>query len=237
MFASSAPTVALTCARPTRMLLTESPPRLAGKIRSVGRRHKAGVTRAPGPTRNGWKAREYQNRARARKLRGGRTVPATAAADPAADERKAEMYPELFRIGDFAITTFGLMMFLAFVTAAWITGKQLKRYGLPKELAWDLLAWVAVGGILDAKLYHIALNFDALLADPLDQLLSRGGLVWYGGLIGGVTAYYLQIRKRALPLATMYDATAPALALAYAVGRLGCFLVGDDYGRYTDGPL
>jgi len=147
------------------------------------------------------------------------------------------MYPELFRIGDFAITTFGLMMFLAFVTAAWITGKQLKRYGLPKELAWDLLAWVAVGGILGAKLYHIALNFDALLADPLDQLLSRGGLVWYGGLIGGVTAYYLQIRKRALPLATMYDATAPALALAYAVGRLGCFLVGDDYGRYTDGPL
>jgi len=147
------------------------------------------------------------------------------------------MYPELFRIGDFAITTFGLMMFLAFVTAAWITGKQLQRYGLPKELAWDLLAWVAVGGIVGAKLYHIALNFDALLADPLDQLLSRGGLVWYGGLIGGVTAYYLQIRKRTLPLATMFDATAPALALAYAVGRLGCFLVGDDYGRYTAGPL
>jgi phosphatidylglycerol:prolipoprotein diacylglycerol transferase len=147
------------------------------------------------------------------------------------------MYPELFRIGDFAITTFGLMMFLAFVTAAFITGAQLRRYNLPKELAWDMLAWVAVGGIAGAKLYYLALNFDALLANPVDQLLSRGGLVWYGGLIGGVTAYYLQIRSRKLPLATMYDATAPALALAYAVGRMGCFLVGDDYGRYTDSPV
>jgi phosphatidylglycerol:prolipoprotein diacylglycerol transferase len=61
--------------------------------------------------------------------------------------------------------------------------------------------------------------------------------VWYGGLIGGVTAYYLQIRKRGLPTAVMYDATAPALALAYAVGRMGCFLVGDDYGVYTTGPF
>jgi phosphatidylglycerol:prolipoprotein diacylglycerol transferase len=147
------------------------------------------------------------------------------------------MFPELFRIGDFAITSFGLMMFLAFVTAAWITGLQLRRYGLPKDLAWDMLAWVAVGGILGAKLYYLALNLDALIANPVDQLLSRGGLVWYGGLIGGVTAYYLQVRRRELPLATMYDATAPALALAYAVGRIGCFLVGDDYGRYTDGPF
>jgi phosphatidylglycerol---prolipoprotein diacylglyceryl transferase len=147
------------------------------------------------------------------------------------------MYPELFRIGDFAITSFGLMMFLAFVTAAWITGAQLRRYGMPRELAWDMLAWVAVGGIVGAKLYYLVLNFDLLLANPVDQILSRGGLVWYGGLIGGVIAYYLQIRNRKLPVATMYDATAPALALSYAVGRMGCFLVGDDYGRYTDGPL
>jgi phosphatidylglycerol:prolipoprotein diacylglycerol transferase len=58
--------------------------------------------------------------------------------------------------------------------------------------------------------------------------------VWYGGLIGGVLAYYLQIRAKKLPMALMYDAAAPALALAYAVGRMGCFLVGDDYGVPTD---
>jgi phosphatidylglycerol---prolipoprotein diacylglyceryl transferase len=147
------------------------------------------------------------------------------------------LYPDLFKIGDFVITSFGLMMFLSFLTAAWITGAQLRRYGLPKELAWDMLAWCALGGIAGAKLYYLLLHWEALLANPMGELLSRGGLVWYGGLIGGVLAYYLQVRARKLPVATMYDATAPALALAYVVGRFGCFLVGDDYGRYTDGPF
>jgi phosphatidylglycerol---prolipoprotein diacylglyceryl transferase len=141
------------------------------------------------------------------------------------------------RIGDFVITSFGVMMFLSFISAAYFTGRQLERYGLPKDYAWDMLAWCALGGIAGAKIYYLALHWQALLANPMGEILSRGGLVWYGGLIGGVVAYYLQVRARKLPVATMYDATAPALAIAYAVGRLGCFLVGDDYGRYTDGPF
>jgi phosphatidylglycerol---prolipoprotein diacylglyceryl transferase len=144
------------------------------------------------------------------------------------------MYPVLFEIGNFQITTFGVMMFLSFITAAWFTGRQLERYGMSRELAWDMLAWVAIGGILGAKLYYLALHWEALVADPVRELLSRGGLVWYGGLIGGVVAYYIQVRARKLPTAVMFDATAPALAIAYAVGRLGCFLVGDDYGVPTD---
>lgn len=144
------------------------------------------------------------------------------------------MFPELFRIGDFVVTTFGLMMFLSFVTGAWILGKQLERYGQPPELAWDVLAWVAVGGIVGAKVYYLALHPEELAADFLGAVFSRGGLVWYGGLIGGIIAYYLQVRSRKLPIATMFDATAPSIAVAYGVGRLGCFLVGDDYGRYTE---
>lgn len=144
------------------------------------------------------------------------------------------MYPELFRIGNFAITTFGLMMVLSFFAGAWILGRMYERYGYPKDMAWDVLAWIALGGIIGAKGYYLALHWQDLVADPVGQILSRGGLVWYGGLIGGVTAYWLQMRARKLPLSVMFDATAPALAVAYAVGRLGCFLVGDDYGRYTD---
>ena len=126
------------------------------------------------------------------------------------------------------------MIFLSFVSGSWIMSKQLKRYGLNPELAWDMLAWIAIGGILGAKLYYLALHWQDLVAHPVRELTSRGGLVWYGGLIGGVTAFYFQIKAKKLPLATMYDSTAPALALAYAVGRMGCFLVGDDYGVYTD---
>lgn len=145
------------------------------------------------------------------------------------------MFPELFRIGDFVVTSFGLMMFLSFLGGAWATGRQLERYGLPRELIWDMLAGIAIGGIVGAKLYYLGLHWENLVADPLGELLSRGGLVWYGGLMGGLLAYYIQVRSRKLPFATMLDATAPALFLSIAIGRMGCFLVGDDYGMPTDG--
>lgn len=144
------------------------------------------------------------------------------------------MYPDLVTIGNFTITSFGVMMFLAFLTAAWTMTIQLRRRGYNPELAWDMLLWVALGGILGAKLYYMILHLDATLADPTGALLSRAGLVWYGGLIGGALAFWWQVRKRDLPLGHMFDAVGPGLMLAYAVGRLGCFLVGDDYGVPTE---
>ena len=144
------------------------------------------------------------------------------------------MYPHLFTIGDFTVTSFGLMMFLAFVGGAWILGRQFGKRGIDPDIAWDMLLWIALGGIVGAKLYYIALHLDQFAAAPFRELTARGGLVWYGGFIGGVLAFLWQARSRKLPLAQAFDSTAPALALAYAIGRLGCFLVGDDYGRPTD---
>lgn len=144
------------------------------------------------------------------------------------------MYPHLFTIGDFTVTSFGLMMFLSFVVGAWVLARQFERRSMDPEAAWDMLLWIALGGILGAKLYYIGLHWEALVENPLRELTNRGGLVWYGGFIGGVAAFYWQVRKRGLPLAKSFDATAPALAIAYAIGRMGCFLVGDDYGRPTD---
>lgn len=146
------------------------------------------------------------------------------------------MYPNLIQIGDFTLTSFGVMLFLSFMAGSWALGRQIVRrdMGVGKEVAWDVLVWVALGGIVGAKLYYVALHWQDLLADPIGSIFSRGGLVWYGGMLGGVLAYYWQIRRRKLPVAPMFDAVAPGLALAYAVGRLGCFLVGDDYGLPTD---
>lgn len=143
------------------------------------------------------------------------------------------MYPTLFKIGSFAVTSFGLMMFLSFIAGGWVLSKQLARRGQDPGLAWDVLAWLAIGGIVGAKVYYLALHWQDFAANPLGEALNRGGLVWYGGFIGGALAYYWQIRKHDLPIAVMFDATAPALALAQAVGRIGCFLVGDDYGLPT----
>ena len=147
------------------------------------------------------------------------------------------MYPTLFEIGGFTVTTFGLMMFLAFLAGAWAMASELRLRSIDPEIGWDLLGWLAVGGILGAKLYYLALHPAGFAADPLGSLLSRGGLVWYGGFIGGVIAFAWQVRHRGLPMATMFDTAGPGLAIGYAFGRMGCFLVGDDYGLPTDGPL
>lgn len=144
------------------------------------------------------------------------------------------MYPILFEVFGVEITSFGVMMFFSFLGGAWVLSKQMEQRGFDPELAWDFLLWIAIGGIIGAKLYFVALHLDDLRAAPLDTLTDRAGLVWYGGLIGGVLAYWWQVKRRGLPMARMFDATAPALFLAYAIGRMGCFLVGDDYGLPTD---
>jgi len=138
------------------------------------------------------------------------------------------MWPTLVRIGNFEITTFGLMMFLAFIIGGWLMAKQFRRYGLDEELASSMVVAGALGGIIGAKIYY------AILFRDWHLLFDRAGLVWYGGLIGGFLACSWLIWRHKVDYLVAADATAPALAIGYAIGRIGCFLVGDDYGRPTN---
>jgi len=143
--------------------------------------------------------------------------------------------PEWFPIGAGApITTFGVMMMLSFLTAGYVLKAGLAREGHNPDIAWSLVFWAVIGGLVGARIYYALLNYPRLLADPTGVLFARGGAVWYGGFLLAAALVVWQIRKLELPLGKTADAAAPALALAYAVGRLGCFLVGDDYGRPTD---
>jgi len=146
------------------------------------------------------------------------------------------MYPVLFRIGGFTVTSFGVMMALAFLVGGWIAAKELRRKGQDPEHAWDLAGYAAVFGILGAKLYYLLLHWPETAADPRAAILSRSGLVWYGGFIVAALVIAWRLRRLRLPVWSFADAVAPALAVGYAVGRLGCFLVGDDWGRPTDLP-
>lgn len=144
------------------------------------------------------------------------------------------MYPVIFEIGGFTITGYGLMVAIAFGVGAWLMSLQLKRRGLDQSFAWDMLVWVGLGGILGAKLYYFALHWQDVRANPAHELLNRAGLVWYGGLIGGVLAFLWYAQRRKMPLLRTADAAAPALAASYAIGRIGCFLVGENYGFPTN---
>lgn len=151
------------------------------------------------------------------------------------------MYPVIFELPDWlpfiggeAVTSFGVFMLLAFLTGGYILRAEMRRIGEDPEKAWDLVFMAVIGGIIGAKAYYVLLNWDRTMADPVGMILARGGLVWYGGFILATVLVIWEIRRQKLPLPKMADAVAPALALAYAVGRVGCFMVGDDWGRPTD---
>ncbi|MFW6200630.1 MAG: prolipoprotein diacylglyceryl transferase [Gemmatimonadota bacterium] len=151
------------------------------------------------------------------------------------------MYPILFRLPEWVpllggepITSFGVMMLVAFLVATLVLRSEMNRVDLDAEHVWDILFMAVVGGFVGARLYYLVLHLDWTLEDPVGMLLSRGGMVWYGGFIGAAVLVVWQLHRSKLPLARMTDLTAPALAVGYALGRVGCFLVGDDYGRPTD---
>ena len=137
------------------------------------------------------------------------------------------MYPTLLRFGNFEVTTFGLMMFLAFIIGGWVLSRQLRRYNVSDDVASSMVMAAAIGGIVGAKIYYSILFHDWHL------LFERAGLVWYGGLIGGAAAVSWVIVRNHVDFLNAADAAAPALSIGYSLGRIGCFLVGDDYGAPT----
>ncbi len=149
------------------------------------------------------------------------------------------MYPILFRfpewlpvLGGEPVTSFGVMLFLAFLAAGYLLRAQMSEAGIDPDRAWDVVFAGVIGGIVGAKLYYVFLNFPRLIENPR-FLFARGGLVWYGGFLLATVLVLYQIKRLHLPVRRTLDMIAPTMAIAYAVGRLGCFLVGDDYGRPT----
>jgi phosphatidylglycerol:prolipoprotein diacylglycerol transferase len=119
----------------------------------------------------------------------------------------------------------------AFVVAQIVAQHELKRRGHNPEPIGDLIFAAVIGSLIGAKLYFVALTGD------LDTLFSRGGFVFWGGLIGGIIAVSAVVMKRKLGFWRIADVAGLSIMPAYAVGRTGCWAVGDDYGRPWDGPL
>jgi phosphatidylglycerol:prolipoprotein diacylglycerol transferase len=143
------------------------------------------------------------------------------------------MYPTFFRIGSFEVTSFGVMVAMGALVGLWVFGRELARSGLPSAGTDAAMAGV-FGGLLGAKLLWVV---EHLGNEPFrDLLFSRGGMSWFGGLLGGVGTALIVMRRMRLPIVATLGASTPALAIGHGIGRIGCFLVGDDYGRPSDLP-
>ncbi|MBW1884503.1 MAG: prolipoprotein diacylglyceryl transferase [Deltaproteobacteria bacterium] len=148
------------------------------------------------------------------------------------------MYPILFTIPgiDYQISTFGVMMALGFLAAYWLTVRELPGKGIDPELSSNLLLFVMLGGVLGAKLYF-ATDMTIREGQPwASYFFRRDGITWYGGLLGGVAAGAVACRVYGLEMRRLLEAGAVATAVGQAFGRIGCFLVGDDYGTASDLP-
>lgn len=141
------------------------------------------------------------------------------------------MIQELFNIGGFAISPFGVMLVLALLSAYAQMVAIMRRTEIgTDDDALSIVVGCGLGGILGGKIYYAILYGDWRL------IFDRAGIVWYGCFAAGLLMFVWIVHRRQLPMLRLLDTSAICLALSYGIGRIGCFLVGDDYGRPTDLP-
>jgi phosphatidylglycerol:prolipoprotein diacylglycerol transferase len=156
------------------------------------------------------------------------------------------MHPKLIDFGSvhlfgrdipLAIQSFGLMVVLAYFAAGWLVVRELRRRKIQPDHIEGYPLVALLGGIVGARIYYLLEHPSSLRADFFGALFDGAGLTWYGGALGGALAVAFMARRRGQSLWSLADAFAPGLALAYAIGRIGCQLAGDgDYGPPSSLP-
>ena len=146
------------------------------------------------------------------------------------------MLPEIDVLG-IPIKTFGLFFGLSFIACGLVIARRLKELGKPVDWAYEMIFAALLGGVVGSRLWWFLDNYEEASDDFFGNLFGGSGLTWYGGLIGGALAVILWASRKGMVGVGLLDLAAPALALGYAVGRVGCQVSGDgDYGEPWDGP-
>ena len=146
------------------------------------------------------------------------------------------MLPEL-ELGPLTLQTFGICFAAGFLVSGALIARRLRELRKPPDWAYEIAFAALIGGLLGARLHYVIENWGEVSDDLLGNVVSGTGLVWFGGLVGGAAGVLLWARLRGFLERGLLDLCAPALAVGYAIGRLGCQLSGDgDYGKEWDGP-
>ncbi len=144
-----------------------------------------------------------------------------------------------FKFGPLTVHWYGVLVALGFLAGLWTASRRAPQAGLSPERVLDLGPWLIVGAILGARFLYVVSYWDREFAGkPLLEviMIHRGGLVYYGGLMGASLACILYVLIRRMPLWNVADVLAPSVALGYVFGRMGCLLNGCCFGKPTDLP-
>jgi phosphatidylglycerol:prolipoprotein diacylglycerol transferase len=146
------------------------------------------------------------------------------------------MKPEVQLIG-ISIKTFGVCFALGFLACGAVVARRLHELGKPADWAYEITFAALLGGVIGARGYYVIQNYDQVKHDLIGSIFSGSGLVWYGGAIGGAIGVIAWMRWRGALRLWAFDMCATALALGYAIGRIGCQVSGDgDYGIRSSLP-
>jgi phosphatidylglycerol:prolipoprotein diacylglycerol transferase len=149
------------------------------------------------------------------------------------------VHPIAFQFGPFTIRWYGVMMTIAFIAGLWTASRRGLREGIAAEKILDIGPWLIVGTIVGARALHVATYWQEEFAGhPFWEVFAvwKGGLVFYGGLIGASLAGIIYARIKHIAVWKLADVLAPSIALGYVFGRIGCLLNGCCYGRECSLP-
>jgi phosphatidylglycerol:prolipoprotein diacylglycerol transferase len=141
--------------------------------------------------------------------------------------------PVLFEFFGIHVTGYGVTKALAALAAGYFLAREFRRLRWDPDHAWNLVLAASILGFAGGKLYYVAEH----LPDVTAHHWGPAGFTWYGGLIAGVITVLAMARHYRLPIQQLAGVAAAPLSLAYAIGRVGCFLAGDgSYGKPSDLP-
>jgi len=148
------------------------------------------------------------------------------------------MYPVLVDFGWWQLRAYGVFFAIALAVGIWWSAREGERHGFRRALVYDFAQWVALAGLVGARLYYVIVSEPATyVARPWEILaVWHGGLSVHGGLIGGLAAALWFVRRRGLPFWPFADAVVPGLVLGQTVGQIACLLNGDTFGQPTTLP-
>lgn len=147
------------------------------------------------------------------------------------------MFPEIFRIGDIAIHTYGLFIVIGIFAGFYVIKKECERLNLDFKHISDVLFWAIWAGLLGSRIFYVIYFPDEFVNNPLEIIkIWKGGLVFHGGVIFALPVAIFLLKKYKLPTIQTIDTTALAIPLAHFFGRLGCFSAGCCYGKVCELP-
>ncbi|HTR40651.1 MAG TPA: prolipoprotein diacylglyceryl transferase [Pseudomonadales bacterium] len=149
------------------------------------------------------------------------------------------MYPIALKLGPLTIHSYGIMVALAFLFGYWTATLRARRENISSDAIITVVTWLMVGSIIGARAVYVTTYWhEEFAGQPWTEIFAiwHGGLVYYGGLIGGLVAGALCLWWKRLPFWKTADVLAPSIALGSFFGRAGCLLNGCCYGRPTDLP-